>query len=1153
MQGPQTTSSVGPGTGKSPAGAAGPAALPRNWLLILAVLLAALGLVEQQRDLAVPFEPLVLGGVAADPRIGSDLNAVCASADGAQVTVVGDGGLILFSADGGKTWRREGPGQPQAATRVDWSPIATAAAGPPPVESQSSSEPDWGSKVEANAPAVPVQQQAPPAPEPVANQKASRPPQAKKAATPRAPVTPPAPPATAIKQAAAAPAPRKGPVAGQNLHAVACGDNGLALAAGGQGVILYRERAGAEWRLATTPDTAELYGIALDAVGAWAVGDAGTLWSSIGPAAAGLRWQAVDGFARSVSFLDVIPTQGQRVVAVGYQGAVHDSVRGGAPQSLAGGRTLRSLLDAGNGEILALGDGGALLAFDGAGKAVAIDTRSADFLPQTLGAAAIAPGRTAGLLSLWIVDPQGRFLLFDLKLDDGLGDFRLRRQATLSGGRELKAIHVIDAERAWIVGAGGTLLSTSDGGEHWQGHTRPPQAGAADYALRLPSPGWFALLLLGSGSLYYLALRRSERERQPVDAVVQATVSDRPLSGQAPDALGLRAIAASLASFMLNESTRPPLTVAVRGAWGSGKSSLMSLLCDELEQRSGYRPVWFNAWHHQSGEQLLASLFASIRAQATPGLCSLAGLSFRADLLWLRARRNPLWSAVMMAVAGIIFYSLTTEQDFLERWAGIVLTKLLALVNASDGGAARQAAEALGPLGAALLPLIALFQTLRAFKLNPAALVTTDGGRAQRHQPAARHRFAAEFEDFTEALKPWRLVLVIDDLDRCSPGHVAEIMETVNFLVTSGECFVVLGMETLWVEAALAVELEQLSKKMEERREAAGRPGEEDLIHRYLRKLINIEIRVPRGDEQAALRVLAGLDRTQDDADPAAIRRAAEAASLAATREQGRRRRARMTALLAAAVLAGGSYALAALVPRASEPPAAPALPEPEKIALRCELSPAEGRTLSCTSSAQAPEGQAAASSPTGAAATAAAAAGSDEIQPPRREPQPARYEEGRSPAVLPALLLAAGLLVVMLGLLLRLRIGGVLIRDSEPFAAALRIWLPFIASRLPTPRDLKRFLNLLRYFAARLPPGELADADDDGRLVAYVVLRRLLGLADPQQLMRADGLPEHLEAATRQTLLQCRQAHEQRFGSGLFEGRRLAALGVIEAEIDFR
>jgi len=43
----------------------------------------------------------------------------------------------------------------------------------------------------------------------------------------------------------------------------------------------------------------------------------------------------------------------------------------------------------------------------------------------------------------------------------------------------------------------------------------------------------------------------------------------------------------------------------------------MNLLMADLKEYR-FRPVWFNAWHHQKEEHLLASLLENIKSQAIP-------------------------------------------------------------------------------------------------------------------------------------------------------------------------------------------------------------------------------------------------------------------------------------------------------------------------------------------------------------------------------------------------------------------------------------------------------------------------------------------------------------------------------------------------------
>ena len=70
-----------------------------------------------------------------------------------------------------------------------------------------------------------------------------------------------------------------------------------------------------------------------------------------------------------------------------------------------------------------------------------------------------------------------------------------------------------------------------------------------------------------------------------------------------------------------------------------------------------------------------------------------------------------------------------------------------------------------------------------------------------------RHRFAREFRDVPTALQPRTMTVFVDDLDRCEPGQVMQVMRALNFLSSSGECFLIVGMEEKAVTNAVAVSL----------------------------------------------------------------------------------------------------------------------------------------------------------------------------------------------------------------------------------------------------------------------------------------------------------------------------------------------------------
>ena len=372
-----------------------------------------------------------------------------------------------------------------------------------------------------------------------------------------------------------------------------------------------------------------------------------------------------------------------------------------------------------------------------------------------------------------------------------------------------------------------------------------------------PAP-WYYLTLLGVCLLIRESLRKPPPIEQPAKSVEDRLLSDRPLESPRQDVLDLQGIALSLSRFLRNENTQPPLTIAITGEWGSGKSSLMNLLQRDLE-RWGFRPVWFNAWHHQKEEHLLPSLLQSIRAQAAPSLWRPEGWRFRLRLLSLRGWRHWVPSALAVSV-------------FSASLAAFILQGGLPGSPHGISGVFQNIYQNIQKIGTTLTVIVSsitlltmLAKALKAFGVNPARLLASS--RDLNAKTHFRRRFAAEFKDVTEALGPRRMLIFIDDLDRCQPENVLDVLEGVNFLVSSGDCYVVMGLSRNQVEACVGLGFKEIAEEMEA---FEGKPSETsagdqrarerriDYARQYLRKLINIEIPVPTVSGEQAQQLLTG-------------------------------------------------------------------------------------------------------------------------------------------------------------------------------------------------------------------------------------------------------------------------------------------------------
>ncbi|MCJ8269601.1 MAG: YCF48-related protein, partial [Psychrosphaera sp.] len=162
-----------------------------------------------------------------------------------------------------------------------------------------------------------------------------------------------------------------------------------------------------------------------------------------------------------------------------------------------------------------------------------------------------------------------------------------------------------DSDKGWITNGYGVVLYTNDGGESW---SRP------SYNLESPLFSYigfiFACLLLFPS--IYLFRKKVSGETSSDHDIGKIAISDNAITSASQDKLGFNDLAMGLSRFLQNENTEPPMTMAITGDWGTGKSSLMGLIKHDLE-KARFHPVWFNAWHHHEEAHLFGALMETIR------------------------------------------------------------------------------------------------------------------------------------------------------------------------------------------------------------------------------------------------------------------------------------------------------------------------------------------------------------------------------------------------------------------------------------------------------------------------------------------------------------------------------------------------------------
>ncbi len=773
-------------------------------------------------------------------------------------------------------------------------------------------------------------------------------------------------------------------------------NDGLALAL--SGAIFVTTDGGRRWNLRSAGTTKPLRSMYfVDPYRGWAVGEEGTILST---SDGGHRWKTeVSGITnnlRSVFFADA--NRGWTFASTGEK---FSSVDGGSSwkkqQGLEGALSM-NLVDPRQG--WAVGINGAIQVTENGGQTWSRQISNTSENLQDVHFIDTSRG--------WVVGGKGTILATS---DAGL-NWKPQSSGTAA---QLQFVHFADASHGGIVGEGGVILFTTDGGQTW--HTPDPPS-------RYPAPWYYVTVVVCL--LATVPALRSETVIPPAHNAANRQVSDNPIGPEDLDALGLGEIALGLSQFFRNVDTKPPLTVGILGEWGQGKSSVMRLLEADL-RKNGVHPVWFNAWHYQKEDHLLAYLLEAIRKQAAPKLQTLEGLRFRARLLGIRAARGR-WSAAALVVLAAFCGGLLWRPEAmstLTEWAKRLGKDL-------PHGAGQTTVFGLS-IGTALLFFKQIYEALTAFNIKPAALIKEATGNASIRDLGAktnlRMAFAREFSDVTRALEPYRMVIFIDDLDRCNPRSVTQILESVNFLTSAGNCFVVMGLAKAQVEASVGLSFKDVAEELEDGEDA--RKKRSDYAQQYLRKLINLEVKVPTATPEQQRVLLTGESKGDLKQSKSYAERLAAFG-----------RRNRPVAWVIATILLACAGLWFGLTLRIGSPPIQQTqIVEPAPTINKVEPPPAGPRTT---------------------------------VTEPDSTPKPITLEpavfvpgvpETRRLVWLPVV---PGLVLLGFAVWVLTRRPNEIIHDSRDFTDALEIWQQVIGRQYRTPREIKRFLNRVRYIAMR-------------------------------------------------------------------------------------
>lgn len=254
------------------------------------------------------------------------------------------------------------------------------------------------------------------------------------------------------------------------------------------------------------------------------------------------------------------------------------------------------------------------------------------------------------------------------------------------------------------------------------------------------------------------------------------------------------------------KSSTEPLTIGVHGDWGAGKSSILRMIEKEVCQEDNTVCLHFNGWLFQGFEDAKIVLIESIvheLKKSRPGITKVADAAKEVlkRLDWLRIAKH----------AGGLAWTAFTGLPSASQLNSILgsLTNLIPSTPSEISSADLE--SAIGQLGEAVK------------------------GGDSHHVSQEIYGFRSAFEELLKAANVSKLVVLIDDLDRCLPKTAIEILEALRlFFLMPGAAFVVAADEAM-IEYAVRQHFPDIAYS--ERAKTYTR--------NYLEKLIHIPFRLP--------------------------------------------------------------------------------------------------------------------------------------------------------------------------------------------------------------------------------------------------------------------------------------------------------------------
>jgi hypothetical protein len=349
------------------------------------------------------------------------------------------------------------------------------------------------------------------------------------------------------------------------------------------------------------------------------------------------------------------------------------------------------------------------------------------------------------------------------------------------------------------------------------------------------------------------------------------------------DSLNRKALVDGLAAILSYKENEGHLTIGLLGHWGSGKSSLMSLVKEQLQQTSKVPFLFgeFNAWAYEHSDNIQAAMAHEV----INSLTSHPRESTNEKGIWVALKNYFAWlpqkyrlvlsfsahkypfrfSAILLQVLAILWIVSSIFVDRLS--AGFDFLFELLHLDFEAFGPAWQLTTKFGLLAALV------WNSIKDARITFGQSLTKDWLTYVKLPDYAKHigEVSEMRKDITlmckirlgfnqkKASNKKRLLFVVDDLDRCGPAGIVKTFEAIRLVLNIPQVTVVIAIDQRIALAALAKHYEPLEKHHQLQ-------NAKTIARDYLGKMIQLPIVLPEPDQTAISQLMGNVWDDNDQA-----------------------------------------------------------------------------------------------------------------------------------------------------------------------------------------------------------------------------------------------------------------------------------------------